>query len=145
MTVEAGTRQIAGGERPIEALLAVETVKRAVVVGPPLVLLFAVMRGLDGAVASSLGVVTVVAYFLLTGWFLSAAARVSLAAYQGVALIGFFVRLGLITVTLLGLANLFEIDRPALGISVVVAYGLLLGWEAVAVARERERELDWNR
>lgn len=145
MTTETRVRQIAGGERPIEGLLAVETVKRAIVVAPPLVLLFAVLRGLDGAIASSLGVATVVAYFLLTGWILSAAARVSLAVYQGAALIGFFVRLGLITVTLLGLANLFEIDRPALGISVVVAYGLLLGWEAVAVARERERELDWNR
>ena len=137
-------RQIAGGERPIEALLAVETVKRAIVVGPPLVLLFAVLRGGDGAIASLLGIATVVGYFLFTGWLLSAAARVSLAVYQAAALFGFFVRLGLITVTLLGLASLFEIDRPALGISVVVTYALLLGWESFAVAQERERELDWN-
>jgi len=137
-------RQIAGGERPIEALLAVETVKRAIVVGPPLVLAFAVFRGWDGAIASLLGVATVVGYFLFTGWLLSAAARISLAVYQGAALFGFFVRLGLITVSLLGLASLFEIDRPALGISVVVAYALLLGWESVAIAHERERELDWN-
>ncbi len=46
---------------------------------------------------------------------------------------------------MLGLANLFEIDRRALGISVVVAYAVLLAWESVAVARDRERELDWNR
>ena len=145
MTSDTGVRRVAGGERPIEALLAVETVKRAIVVAPPLVLLFAVLRGADGAVASLLGVATVVVYLLFTGWLLSAAARISLAVYQGAALIGFFVRLGLITVTLLGLANLFEIDRPALGISVVVSYALLLAWESVVVARERERELDWNR
>lgn len=144
MTSDTQLRRVAGGERPIEALLAVETVKRAIVVGPPLVLLFAVLRGWSGAVASLLGVLTVVGYFLFTGWLLSAAARISLAVYQGAALIGFFVRLGLITVTLLGLANLFEIDRPALGISVVAAYAILLGWESVAVAHERERELDWN-
>ena len=144
MTSDTELRDVAGGERPIEALLAVETVKRVIVIGPPLVLLFAVLRGWDGAVASLLGMATVVGYFLFTGWLLSAAARISLAVYQGAALFGFFVRLGLITVTLLGLASLFEIDRPALGISVVVAYALLLGWESVAVAQERERELDWN-
>ena len=145
MTTDTQFQRVSGGERPIEAVLAIETVKRAVVVGPPLVLLFALLRGWDGAVASALGVVTVVAYLLFTGWLLSAAARVSLAVYQGAALIGFFVRLGLITVTLLGLANLFEIDRRALGISVVVAYAVLLVWESVAVVREGERELDWNR
>lgn len=145
MTSDTQMRRVAGGERPIEALLAIETVKRAIVVGPPLVLLFGLVRGWDGAVASALGVVTVVAYFLFTGWLLSAAARISLAVYQGAALIGFFVRLGLITVTLLALANLFEIDRRALGISVVVAYAVLLAWESVAVVRERERDLDWNK
>ena len=144
MTTDAGARRIAGGERPIEALLAVETVKRVTVVGPPIVLLFALLRGGDGAIAALLGVATVVGYFLFTGWLLSAAARVSLAVYQGAALIGFFVRLGLITVTLLGLANLVEIDRPALGISVVVSYALLLAWESVVVVQERERALDWN-
>jgi hypothetical protein len=145
VTSDTQFRRVAGGERPIEALLAVETVKRAIVVGPPLVLLFAVLRGADGAIASALGVVTVVGYFLFTGWLLSVAARISLAVYQGAALFGFFVRLGLITVTLLGLANVFEIDRRALGLSVVVAYAILLAWESVAVARDRERELDWNR
>lgn len=145
MTSDMQVRRVSGAERPIEALLAIETVKRAVVIGPPLVALFAVLRGWDGAFASGLGVVTVVAYFLFTGWLLSAAARISLAVYQGAALIGFFVRLGLITVTLLALANLFEIDRRALGISVVVAYAVLLAWESVAVARDRERELDWNK
>lgn len=144
MTTDTGARRIAGGERPIEALLAVETVKRVTVIGPPLVLLFALLRGGDGAIAALLGVATVVGYFLFTGWLLSAAARVSLAVYQGAALIGFFVRLGLITVTLLGLANLVEIDRPALGISVVVSYALLLAWESVVVVQERERALDWN-
>ena len=67
MTGDTQFRRVAGGERPIEALLAVETVKRAIVAGPPLVLLFAVLRGWNGAVASLLGVLTVVGYFLFTG------------------------------------------------------------------------------
>ena len=36
-----------------------------------------------------------------------------------------------------------DIDRPALGITVVVAFLALVAWEAVAVATGRERELEW--
>jgi hypothetical protein len=40
-------------------------------------------------------------------------------------------------------AALVEIDRPALGITIVVSFLTLLAWEAVAVAQGRERELEW--
>lgn len=132
------------GKRPIEARLALETVKRAIYVGPPLVVLFWLIRGVDGAVASLVGVVTVVAYFLLMGVVLSGAARISLAFYQAATLFGFLLRLVLISVTLVGLAQLFDFDRPALGITVVAAYVVLLSWESVVVSRAREREWSWN-
>ena len=137
--------QVHGGGRPIEARLALETIKRAVFVGPPLVAIFWIIGGADGATASVVGVATVVVYFLVMGLVLSAAARVSLAVYQAATLFGFLLRLVLITVTLLGLARLFDFDRPALGITVVVAYVVLLSWESVAVARAHERELNWNK
>ena len=127
----------------VEAIIARHTARRAVVVGPALILLFGVLRGLDGAIAAALGVVVVVGNFLLSGAVLSVAARISLGLYHAAALFGFLLRLMLIAVTLLTVAALFEVDRPALGITVVVAYLALLSLEAVAVARGSERELEW--
>ena len=127
----------------IEVTLARHTAMRSVVVGPILIAIFWVARGPDGAIASAIGVVIVAGYFLLSGAFLAVAARISLAAYHAAALLGFFLRLGLIAVTMFAVAAVVDIDRPALGITVVAAFLTLLAWEAVAVATGRERELEW--
>ena len=132
------------GSVDVEAVLAGHVAKRAIWVAPVLIVLFGILRGWDGAVASAIGVAVVIGNFLLSGWALSMAARISLALYQAAALFGFFLRLVLITVSLLVLGSLTEIDRLALGLSVVAAYLVLLSWEAVAVARGKERELDWT-
>lgn len=128
----------------VEAVLARHTVRRAVIVGPVLVVVFALFRGTSGAVAAAAGVVIVAVYVWFGGAMLSVAARISLPAYHAAALLGFFLRLGLIAMTMLVVARLTDIDRIALGITVVVAYLTLLGWEAVAVAKGRERELEWT-
>ena len=127
----------------VEVVLARHTVKRTVVVGPILVAAFWAFRGVDGALASLIGVLIVSGYFVLNGFMLAVAARISLGAYHAAALFGFFLRLGLIAVTMIGVAALIEVDRPALGITVVVAFLALVAWEAVAVATGRERELEW--
>jgi hypothetical protein len=129
---------------PVEAVIARHTVRRAVVVGPVIVLVAGLARGLDGAVAAALGVAVVAANFLVAGAMLSAAIRVSLAMYHAAALFGFFLRLALMTATMLLIVRLVEIDRPAFGVSAVVAYVALLAWEAAAVSRGRERDLDWT-
>ena len=64
--------------------------------------------------------------------------------YHAAALFGFIIRLGLITVTMLIIANVTNLDRMAMGISVVVSYLVLLSWEAVAVANGAERDLEWS-
>lgn len=128
----------------VERVIARHTVMRAVVVGPVLVAVFWGVRGVDGAVASAIGILIVAGYFLLGGAMLSVAARISLGAYHAAALLGFFLRLGLIAVTMLAVARLTGIDRTAMGITVVAAYLTLLAWETVAVSRGRERELEWN-
>ena len=128
----------------VESVMARHTVRRAVVVGPLLVAALWVSRGGSGAVAAAIGIGIVVGYFLLSGAMLSVAARLSLAAYHAAALLGFFLRLGLIAMTMLAVARVTDVDRTALGITVVVAYLSLLGWEAVAVSRGRERELEWS-
>lgn len=132
------------GSTPVESVIARHTVRRAVWVAPAVVALFWILRGGEGAVGAVLGVAVVVGNFLLAGAMLSMAIRISLAMYHAAALFGFFLRLGLIIGTMLLIASLVELDRTAFGISAVVTYMVLLILESVAVARGRERDLDWT-
>ena len=129
--------------RDVEKVVARHTVRRAVVVGPPLVALFWATRGTDGALGSLAGLAIVIGNFLLAGAILSVAARISLAAYHAAALLGFLLRLVLIAVTMLAVATFVGVDRLSMGITVVVAYLVLLSWEAVAMTRGSERDLEW--
>lgn len=130
---------------PVESILARHTVARAVYVGPVLILIFGLTSGWEGAWSSALGVGVVVANFLLAGAILSISAKISLAVYHAAALFGFFLRLGLMVLTVVLIAQFVPIDRLAFGITAVVAYLVLLAWEAVAVSKGRERNLDWTR
>ncbi len=129
----------------VESVLARHTVARSIYVAPVLILVFALASGWEGAWSAVLGVAVVVANFLLAGAILSISAKISLAVYHAAALFGFFLRLGLMVLTVLLIAQFLPIDRLALGISAVVAYLVLLSWEAVAVSKGRERNLDWSR
>lgn len=129
----------------MESVLARHTVARSIYVAPALIVVFALASGWEGAWSAALGVAVVVANFLLAGAILSISAKISLAVYHAAALFGFFLRLGLMVLTVLLIAQFLPIDRLALGISAVVAYLVLLSWEAVAVSRGRERNLDWSR
>lgn len=128
----------------VESVLARHTVARAIYVGPVLIAAFAIIGGWDGAWGAALGIGLVVANFLLAGAILSISAKISLAVYHAAALFGFFLRLGLVVMTVLLIAQFLAIDRIAFGISAVVAYLVLLSWEAVAVSKGRERNLDWT-
>lgn len=128
----------------VEAVLGRHTAQRAVFVLPVLAAVFWLVRGLDGAIAAAIGVVIVAVNFWLSGVVLSRSARISLSLYHAAALFGFFLRLGLIMLTMFIIAQAFEIDRVALGISAVVSYLILLSWEALAVAKGAERELEWT-
>jgi hypothetical protein len=128
----------------VEATLAKHTAQRAVFIGPILVAVFWATRGVEGLIAATIGVGVVVGNFLLAGGMLSVAARISLSLYHAAALFGFFLRLGLITLAVLIISRLVELDRLALGVTVVVAYLGLLTWEAIAVAKGAERELEWT-
>lgn len=128
----------------VEAILARHTAARAVYVAPVLIAIFWITSGWPGAWSSALGVAVVVGNFLLAGAMLSISAKISLAVYHAAALFGFFLRLALMVLTVLLIAQLLPIDRLAFGITAVVAYLVLLSWEAVAVSKGRERNLDWT-
>lgn len=143
MTVDDRHLPVAG-RVPVEVILSRHTARRAVYVAPILIALFWIARGGGGASASALGVAVIVLNFLLSGAILSISARISLAVYHAAALFGFFVRLGLIMLTMVLVTRVIvDLDRLAFGISAVIAYLVLLTWEAVAVAKGRERNLDW--
>jgi hypothetical protein len=130
--------------KDVEAVLSKHTARRAVWVAPVLALVFFLFRGLGGAAASVMGVAIVAGNFVLSGVVMSRSARISLSLYHAAALFGFFLRLGLIMVTMFLIAAVFEIDRLALGVSVVVSYLVLLSWEALSVAKGAEKELEWT-
>src|SRR5665811_66497 len=120
-------------DRPVEAIIGKNIAKRSLFVAPVLALIFGLLQGWPGVVAALVGVTIVVANFLLGGYIMASAARVSLNLYHAAALFGFIIRLGLITVSMLIIANVTDLDRMALGISVIVSYLVLLSWEAVAL------------
>lgn len=132
------------GATPVETVIAKHTVARLVWVGPILIGLFGLLGGWDGVIGASLGVAVVGVNFFIAGVMLSVALRISLAMYHAAALFGFFLRLGLLMATMFLIVQFFDIDRVAFGISAVLAYIVLLILESVAVARGRERDLDWT-
>ena len=94
--------------------------------------------------SAAIGVVIVAANFVLAGFVLSKAAAISLKLYHAAALFGFFLRLSLIMLVMLVVAQVIDVDRLAMGISAVASYLVLLSWEAVAVSRGEAKELEWS-
>jgi hypothetical protein len=129
----------------VESILAKHMVRRAIYVSPVLIVVFGITSGWSGAWSSALGSFVVVGNFLLAGAVLSVAARISLSVYHAAALFGFFLRLVLIGFSIWLITRVADIDQFAFGITAVVAYMVLLSWEAVAVSKGRERNLDWTR
>lgn len=127
----------------VEAKIALHTVRRSVFVAPVLIAVFWLIRGEAGAIAALVGCLVVVSMFLVSGWMLSISARMGLSAYYAAALFGFFVRLGLLTGSMILIAKFTDLDKMAFGITAVLAYLILLSWETVAISRGAERELEW--
>jgi len=128
----------------IEQKLALHTAQRVVFVAPIVALIFGIFSGVGGGIAAVVGSVVVALNFVISGAIMSRSARISLSLYHAAALFGFVVRLGLIMIMMFALVATTSIDKTALGISVVVSYFALLTWEAIAVTRGAEKELEWS-
>ncbi len=128
----------------VEALMARSIVRRVVVVGPVIIALAWFLRGSLGASSAAIGVAVIALNFLLSGWLLSRAAMISMQAYHVAALLGFFLRLGFITVSMFAVASIFEVDRRALGVAAISAFFILLILESIAMLRGARKELEWS-
>lgn len=133
-----------GSHVDVEAKIGRNTARRALFVGPVVIGVAWLLRDGAGALAATIGVVAVVVNFLASGWILSTAARISPGAYHAAALFGFVLRFALLTVTIIAVTALVELDRVTFAIATVGTYLVLLTWETVAVARGSERDLEWT-
>lgn len=107
-----------------------EMIRRALPFGPPAVVLAllagAVLGGWDVGLSAAIGVVMVLANFVVHGWSLSRAARISPTVLYAVGLGGFMVRLAAIAGIMFALDRQAFFSPLAFGLAVVPATVSLL-------------------
>jgi hypothetical protein len=118
----------------VERDIALDLVKRGLLVSPLVVLIAGLISGFEGAIGAALGIAIVLANFLAAACIVSWAARRSPQAAGVAALSGYVVRLAVIVCALFLLRDVSWLDFATLGITVVVTHIGLLTWEARHVA-----------
>jgi hypothetical protein len=124
------TNPTAAAEAPaVEKELAFDMLKRSVKLTPVVIVLATIIWGLDGLASSGIAVALVLVNLLLSAIALSWAAKVSLNMIMVVAMGGFAVRMGLVTLVVFLVRDAGWIDLLALGVSILVTHLGLLFWE----------------
>lgn len=113
----------------VERELAFDMLKRGVWFAPLVVIAATVIWGTAGASSAGVAIALVLVNLVLAAMALSWAARRSLNMLMVVALGGFAVRMGLVTVVLLLVKDQPWIDLVALGVTVLLTHLGLLFWE----------------
>ena len=113
----------------VERQLAFDMLKRGVWFAPLVVIAAAAIWGTAGAASAGVAIAVVFVNLVLAAAALSWAAQRSLNMLMVVALGGFAVRMGLVTVVLLLVKDEPWIDLVALGVTVLVTHLGLLFWE----------------
>jgi hypothetical protein len=113
----------------VEREIAFDMLKRGIWFAPAIVIAATAVWGSDGASSALVAIAVVLINLVLAAVSLSWAARRSLTLVMAVALGGFAVRMGLVTVVLLLVRDEPWIDLTALGVTVLVTHLGLLFWE----------------
>jgi hypothetical protein len=114
----------------VERDIAIDMVKRGVLVAPAVVLVAGLVRGWEGAASAAIALAIVFVNFLVAASIVSWAATISNRAAGFAATIGYVVRLAVIVAVLFAFKNVSWIDFPTLGVTLVAAHVGLLTWEA---------------
>jgi hypothetical protein len=114
---------------PVERALAFDMLKRGVWLAPVVLIAATAIWGTAGASSAGLAIALVFVNLLLAAVSLSWAASRSLTLLMAMALGGFVVRMGLVTVVLLLVKDASWVDLTALGVTVLVTHLGLLFWE----------------
>jgi hypothetical protein len=112
-----------------ESVIARDLVKKALMVGPVLILVFGLIWGLDGALSTAYGLALVVANFVLAAAMLSYAGRISPTFLMGAALFGYLIRLTLIFLAIWLVKDASWVELLPLGITIIATHLGLLLWE----------------
>jgi hypothetical protein len=113
----------------VERDIAFDMVRRGLWVAPAIVLVAAVIWGADGAWSAALAVAVVLVNFAVSAMALSWAARVSATALMAVAMFGFAIRMGVVTLVVYLVKDEPWVDLVALGVTILVTHLGLLFWE----------------
>ena len=111
-----------------EAEVAKDLARRALPI-LPVVLLFGLCWGIDGAMSAAFGLALVVANFLIAAALIGQAAKVSLALLLVATLGGYLVRLALIFGAVLLVKDASWMELWPMGLTLVIAHLGLLWWE----------------
>ena len=112
-----------------EPIIARDLARRAAYVAPVLVVVGALVAGVDGAASVAIGVALVLANLTAAAVSLAWAARISLGLVMGVATFGFLLRLAVLTGIVFAIRDLSFIDLATLGVTLIVTHLGLLAWE----------------
>jgi hypothetical protein len=113
----------------VERELAFDMLKRGVWLAPVVLLAASMIWGVEGAASAVLAIALVSINLVLAALGLSWAAKRSLNTLMVMSLVGFAVRMGLVTAVLFAVRDAAWVDMVALGVCVIVTHLGLLFWE----------------
>jgi hypothetical protein len=113
----------------VEREIAVDLVRRGLLISPVVVLVGGLIGGWSGAASAAIGLGLVCLNFGMAAGSMSWAARISPTAVGGVAAGGFIVRMAIIVAALLLFRHVSWINFPVLGFTLVAGQVGLLFWE----------------
>jgi hypothetical protein len=113
----------------VERTLAFDMIWRSAWLAPAVLIVATAIWGTAGTASAALAIALVLVNLLLAAVALSWAAQRSLNLIMGVALGGFAVRMGLVTLVLFLVRDAAWIDMVALGVTILVTHLGLLFWE----------------
>jgi len=113
-----------------EGQVAGDLVRRVLIVSPAVLIVAAIVSGVDGVLSAAIGLVLVSLNFLASARLITYTARRSPGAVMGVVLGGYIVRLGVLFGIALALDTISWIDIGVLLLTVAVVHLALLTWES---------------
>jgi hypothetical protein len=113
-----------------EGQVAGDLVRRVLIVSPAVLVVAALVSGVDGVLSAAIGLVLVSLNFLASAKLITYTARRSPGAVMGVVLGGYIVRLGVLFGIALALDTISWIDIGVLLLTVAVVHLALLTWES---------------
>ncbi|MEO5974160.1 MAG: ATP synthase subunit I [Ilumatobacteraceae bacterium] len=112
-----------------EAAIVRDLVKRGLWIAPVLVVLGALVWGVNGAWSTAYGLALVLGNFVVAAVLVSYTARISYAVMMGSMMFGYLLRLAIISIAVYAVRQASWIELLPLGLTIIVAHLGLLFWE----------------